>query len=111
MANIIKLKRTQTLGKRLLASTLGAGELFLNYHRDEPGLYFKDNDSTPKLRKVGAAHVGANPPNNNPVGGAEQSVAIGELWYVTDPGNPNHENLLIWTGSEWKAVISSISQI
>ena len=111
MSQIIKLKRSQTLGKRILAADLSEGELFVNYHQDEPGVFVKDNGSPSQLRKVGSAHVGVNPPNNNPLSGTEQGVSEGELWFCTDPTDPNFENLLIYVGGEWKAAISSIAQI
>lgn len=112
MAQIIKIKRSGTVSKRITASALEEGELFLNYNTNEPGLFFADNASPNKrLRKVGAAHVGANPPNSNPPDGFTTSVSEGELWYVTDPENPNYENLVIYVGGEWKPVVSFVDQI
>lgn len=111
MSQVIKLKRSKTRGKRILPSSLQDGELFVNYHSDTPGVYLKDNAPVPGLRKVGSAHVGAEPPNSNPVSGNEFSHSEGELWYVTDPSNVNHANLLIYVGGEWKPVLSFVSQI
>lgn len=111
MSQTIKLKRSQTLGKRVSASELSEGELFVNYHQDEPGVFFKDNGSPSLLRKVGSAHVGNNPPNNNPLSGNEVGVSEGELWYCTDSSDPNYENLLIYVGGQWKPVLSFVDQI
>ncbi len=102
MSQLIRLKRSQTLGKRLLANSLSSGELFLNYNEVDPGVFFRDNSL--KLRKVGAAHVGINPPNSDPLPGSESGVSEGELWYCTNPSNPNFETLLIYVGGAWKTI-------
>ena len=109
---LIKMKRSVAVSKRILPQNLEPGELFVNYNASDPGLFFKDNASpTPSLRKVGAAHVGETAPNSSPPGGFDANISEGELWFNTDPNDPNFENLLIYVGGEWKAVISNISQV
>lgn len=109
MSQIIKLKRSGTVSKRAVAANLQDGEMFLNYNSTDPGLFFSDNGNN--LRKVGSAHVGINPPNSNPPQGSTVGVSEGELWYVTDPANPNFGNLVIYVGGEWKPVVSFVEQI
>jgi hypothetical protein len=112
MAQVIKLKRSGTISKRILPSGLEEGELFLNYNSAEPGLFFRDNSSPqPRLRKVGSAHVGANAPNSAPPEGFTTTVSEGELWYVTNPDDPNYQNLVIYVGGEWKPAVSFVEQI
>jgi hypothetical protein len=111
MSQVIRIKRSKTRGKRVLPSSLQEGELFLNLHSDTPGVFFKDNAPVPGLRKVGSAHVGAEPPNSNPVSDNEFGHSQGELWYVENPNDVNHGNLLIFVGNEWKPVVSFVSQI
>lgn len=109
---LIKMKRSSVVSKRILPSELSDGELFVNNNSVEPGLFFKDNaNPTPKLRKVGSAHVGTLPPNNNPPAGFTTEVSEGELWYVTEPTDPNYQNLLIYVAGSWEPVVSFVEQL
>jgi hypothetical protein len=112
MDRIIRVRRSGTVSKRITPSQLEQGELFLNYNTNDPGLFFKDNNSpTPKLRKVGAAHVGALPPNSNPPEGFVSTVGEGEFWFDTNPSSPTFRNLLIYVGGEWLSSVSFVEQI
>lgn len=108
----ILIRRTDIPGKRLITAALQWGEMFLNYSDSDPGLYYKLNSSpSPRLYKVGNAHVGVNPPNFNPQEGSVVGPTQGEFWYCTDPESPFFENLLIYVNGEWKVSVSFVEQI
>ena len=70
--------RSSLLYDRVFPNRLGVGELALNLHPTEPGLYFADTSASPKLFKVGPIHVGTTQPNAVPSGSL--GLCSGESW-------------------------------
>lgn len=104
MAVQILRLRSSLLYDRVFPAQLGNGEIALNFNNTEPGLYFRDDNTTPKLIKVGPIHVGAAAPNASPTGYA--SLSKGESWL--DQSSTNI--FKIYDGTAWqtpKAVAST----
>lgn len=70
--------RSSLLYDRVFPSRLGDGEIAINFNATEPGLYFKDAETTPGLIKVGPIHVGSTRPNDSATGYTDFSR--GESW-------------------------------
>jgi hypothetical protein len=104
MAVQILRLRSSLLYDRVFPSRLGDAELALNFNTTEPGLYFRDNDGTPNLIKVGPIHVGNVAPNAVPTG--YTSLSKGESWLDT----ASTQIFKVYDGSNWqmsKAVAST----
>lgn len=102
----IKLKRSDSPGKRPKPEELSPGELTLNYYKGEPGLYFKDSDFN--TVKLGPIHVGSYAPNSEGFSDLEgqQGNSVGEAWM-----EPGSQTLRIWSGSEWLSATSALSSV
>jgi hypothetical protein len=86
----IYLKRSEVKGKQPAYADAEYGELFVNYHSDDPMLCFKDNGGNiVALKPSGPIGNGPTPPISN--------NEIGDLWWDGD-------NLLVWNGSSWEVV-------
>lgn len=88
--------RSDLLYDRVFPSRLGLAELAVNYNSTEPGLYFRDNQATPALLKVGPIHVGNTAPNAVPTGYV--SLSKGESWLDQTSTNI----FKIYDGSTWQ---------
>ena len=105
MAVLILSRRSSVLQDRPYPTRLGAAELAINYHADEPGLFFIDNTASPstKLIKAGPISIGSSAPNSSAAG--YTSLSKGESWLDTT----NVPLYKIYDGSAWqipKAVVS-----
>lgn len=87
-------KRSSTQNKRPEASSLGTGEIALNYNSADPGVFFEANDGS--IVKVGPAEVGNSAPNSTPTGSSGNSA--GELWFDTSGVT---DYLKLYNGSSW----------
>ena len=104
MAVQILRLRSSLLYDRVFPTRLGSAELAINFNATEPGLYFKDDQVTPGLIKVGPTHVGSAAPNAAPTG--YTSLSKGESWL--DQASTNI--FKIYDGTAWqipKAVVST----
>ena len=104
MAVQILRLRSSLLYDRVFPTRLGSAELAINFNATEPGLYFKDDQATPELVKVGPIHVGSTAPNAVPTGYI--SLSKGESWLDQTSTNI----FKIYDGSTWqipKAVVST----
>ena len=100
MAVQILSRRSSVLQDRPYPTRLGAAELAINYHADEPGLFFIDNTASPstKLVKAGPITIGST-------AAGYASLSKGESWLDTT----NVPLYKIYDGSAWqipKAVVS-----
>ena len=96
MAVQILRLRSGLLYDRVFPSRLGSAELAINFNATEPGLYFKDDQVTPELIKVGPIHVGSMAPNAVPTG--YTSLSKGESWL--DQASTNI--FKIYDGTTWQ---------
>lgn len=96
MAVQILRLRSSLLYDRVFPTRLGSAELAINFNATEPGLYFKDDQATPGLVKVGPIHVGSTAPNAVPTGYI--SLSKGESWL--DQASTNI--FKIYDGSTWQ---------
>ena len=98
MAVQILSRRSSVLYDRPFPIRLGAGELAINNHSGEAGLYFADNTASPStaLIKVGPTHIGSTAPNVSPVG--YTSLSKGESWLDT----ASTHILKFHDGTAWK---------
>jgi len=104
MAVQILRLRSSLLYDRIFPSRLGDGELALNTHPTEPGLYFRDSSGSPDVIKVGPIHVGATAPNAVPTG--YTGLSKGESWL----DQASTQIFKIYDGTTWqtpKAVAST----
>lgn len=104
MAVQILRLRSSLLYDRVFPTRLGSAELAINFNATEPGLYFKDDQATPELIKVGPIHVGSTAPNAVPTGYI--SLSKGESWLDQTSTNI----FKIYDGTTWqvpKAVAST----
>lgn len=91
----IRLKRTETAGKRPNPEGLSNGELTLNYSSSEPGVFFKDTEG--EVVKVGPNYVGPNPPNESTLeSGGHEGNSKGELWLES-----GSKTLMVFDGVGW----------
>lgn len=95
MSFTVQHKRSSTEGRRPDASSLVEGQLGVNYHPDQPGVFMKTGDDA--IVKVGPCYVDAN----EPVLEVGSSFCVGELW-LDITGNANQ--LKVWDGFEWRTV-------
>ena len=86
----IYLKRSEIKGKQPVYDDAEYGELFVNYHSEDPMLCFKDNGGNIVALKP------AGPIGNGPIPPLSDNET-GDLWW---DGN----NLLVWNGSSWEVV-------
>lgn len=93
--------RSNTANKRPDPDNMVDGQLAVNFHPSSPGLFFRDNDTTKNLIKVGPVHVGTSAPNSTPATGGETGNSVGEQWLDTTGGN---YDLKIWDGSAWRSL-------
>ena len=81
------LRRTDTQGKKPAAGDAEYGELFVNYHSNDPMLCFKDNaDNIVEIKPQDPVGSGPTPPGT----GNE----TGDLWW-------DGTHLLVWNGTSW----------
>jgi hypothetical protein len=98
-------RRSPVLSKRPELFDIEDGELAVNYHAYEPGIFFKDLDDegNRKLRKVGPIHFGPTPPNSYAAAqGYPTELSHGEMWVDSSLGEGKYL-LKIWNSdsSAW----------
>lgn len=98
-------RRSPVISKRPTLLDIEDGELAINFHADDPGLYFKEraNDGTRKIRKIGPIHFGNVPPNSEAeVAGFPLELSNGECWIDTTSGDGKYL-LKVWKAdsSQW----------
>ena len=93
--------RSSEANKRPDPDNMVDGQLAVNFHPSSPGLFFRDNDTTKNLIKVGPVHVGSSAPNSTPATGGETGNSVGEQWLDTTGGN---YDLKVWDGSAWRSL-------
>lgn len=81
MRDIYRHVKSVVLGKRPLNTSVEDGELAVNYHTSEVGVYLRD--TLGKVRKIGPAYVGEEAPALDSEG--YDSYSHGELW-IDDSG-------------------------
>ena len=95
MSFTVQHKRSSTEGRRPDASALAEGQLGVNFHQDQPGVFMKTGSDS--IVKIGPCHVNANEPVLEP----GSSYCVGELW-LDITGNANQ--LKVWDGFDWRTV-------
>lgn len=94
MSTTIKFLRSDVAQQRPDPSRLDDGTPMVNYHQDEPGLFFAARDGS--LFKIGPAAVGPTAPNSSPAGSTGNSA--GEMWLDT---SQVPALLKMWSGAAW----------
>jgi len=85
--------------KRPTAANLANGQIAINYHEDDPGIFFKSDQGD--LIKVSPTFVGSSQPNSSPPTNGSTGNSKGETWLdTTNSGSPI---LKIYDGSSWVA--------
>ncbi len=102
MAPKLRHIRSATLNDRPDPSLLLEGQLAINYPKDSPGLFFKENSGG--LVKIGPVHVGPTAPNQGAVGAPGNSV--GESWL--DTSDPAALAFKIWDGVQWSSAAGAV---
>lgn len=91
--------KSVVLSRRPPSTSVEDGELAVAYHTDDVGVYLRD--SLGKIRKVGPAYVGEEPPTLDEDG--YTSFSNGELWIDSSGATPvlkfYDESLDEWTGT------------
>ena len=98
MAANIQFLRSTVPHLRPYPNDLSLGTPMVNVNDNDPGLYFRSSGGN--LLKVGPVHVGADPSNLLPPGGANTSLCVGEQWL--DTSNTERPRLLTWDGGVWR---------
>jgi hypothetical protein len=88
--------RSGTAAKRPDPSNLADGQIAINYHEDDPGIFIKGN--TGALIKVSPTYVGSTAPNVSPATGGETGTSKGETWLDT---STTPASLKIFDGSNF----------
>jgi len=88
--------RSGTSNKRPDPATLVNGQIALNYHEDDPGIFFKDDQGA--LIKVSPTFVGTTAPNATPATNGHAGNSKGETWLDTSTTPPS---LKIFDGSSF----------
>ena len=89
--------RSGTSNKRPTASNLADGQIAINYHEDDPGIYLKSDQGD--LVKVSPTFIGSSQPNLSPATGGSSGNSKGETWL--DTTNSSAPVLKIYNGSAW----------
>ena len=93
----IQNRRSSVAHKRPTAANLANGQIAINFHEDDPGIYFKSNQGD--LIKVAPTFVGSSQPNSSPPSGGSSGNSKGETWLdTTNSGSPI---LKIYNGTAW----------
>jgi len=85
----VRVRRSPVFTKRPLIVDIEDGELAINFHADEPGLFIRDLDADgeQRIRKIGPVHFGSTAPNST---AADYDFPIelsnGECWVDTSAG-------------------------
>lgn len=90
--------RSGIADKRPLASGLANGQIAINYHEGDPGIYIKGESGA--LIKVAPTYVGTTAPNASPATGGATGNAKGETWLDT---STTPASLKIFDGSSFVA--------
>ena len=84
--------RSPEENRRPSPTDLVSGQLAVNYHNGNPGLFFKTDANT--LAKVGPVFIG----QAAPVTLNHMKYSVGEQWLDT---SGTHNQIKIWDGQEW----------
>lgn len=93
MSYTVQHKRSDEPGRRPRPAELANGQLGINFHQNDPGLYFKTKSGA--LVKAGPAFISdsAPAPTNH------TNLSLGEMWL--DTTSPS-ATLKFWTGTTWR---------
>lgn len=104
----VRLRRSPVFTKRPLITDLEDGEIAVNFHADEPGLFIRDadGDGNYHIRKIGPIHFSSSAPNLAADDyGFPTDLSNGECWIDTSSGDGKYL-LKVWKGStsQWITV-------
>jgi len=88
--------RSGTAAKRPSPSNLADGQIAINYHEGDPGIFIKGNAGA--LIKVSPTYVGSTAPNVSPATGGQTGNCKGETWLDT---STTPASLKIFDGSNF----------
>ena len=85
----LKLRNTSVANRRPSLDLINPGELFINRHKDNPGVYTRVSSTSTealsdKIIKVGPTYIGPTYPQPKDETGANIDPGVGEQWYKND---------------------------
>jgi len=88
--------RSSTSSKRPTVTGLADGQIAINFHEDDPGIYIKgDSDA---LIKIAPTFIGTTQPNASPASGGSSGNGKGETWLDTSLTPPLFK---VYDGTSW----------